>query len=49
MSTEDAAARGWIILEHWPVGLVARRLGSRAIQYLTHRRSSERLAWHDRT
>ncbi len=27
MSTEDAAARGWNILEHWPVVLVARRLG----------------------
>jgi hypothetical protein len=39
----------WIILETWPDGVVARRVGSRGIQYLTHRRRGERLArtWPD--
>ena len=41
--------REWIILETWPAGVVARRVGSRGIQYLTHRRKGERLArtWPD--
>lgn len=41
--------REWIILETWPNGVVARRVGSRGIQYLTHRRRGERLArtWPD--
>lgn len=39
----------WIILETWPDGVVARRVGRRGIQYLTHRRRGERLArtWPD--
>ncbi len=42
-------AREWIILETWPAEVVARRVGSRGIQYLTHRRRGERFArtWPD--
>lgn len=45
MSTD----RESIILETWPDGVVARRVGRRGIQYLTHRRRGERLAktWSD--
>ena len=38
-----STAREWIILETWPDGVVARRVGSRGIQYLAHRRKGERL------
>jgi hypothetical protein len=44
-----STAREWIILETWPDGVVARRVGSRGIQYLAHRRKGERLVrtWPD--
>ena len=34
----------WIILETWPARVVARRVGRRGIQYLTHRLRGERPA-----
>lgn len=39
----------WIILETWPDGVVARRVGRRGIQYLTRRCRGEWLArtWPD--
>jgi hypothetical protein len=39
----------WIILEVWPDGVVARRVGPRGIQYLARERRGERLArtWPD--
>jgi hypothetical protein len=40
-----SGGREWIIVETWPDGVVARRVGSRGIQYLAHRRSGERQAW----
>lgn len=42
-------AREWIIVETWPDGVVGRRVGSRGIQYHTHRRRGKRLArtWPD--
>jgi hypothetical protein len=36
--------REWIIFETWPDGVVARRVGRRGIQYLTHRCRGEPLA-----
>ncbi len=41
--------REWIIVETWPAGVVVRRVGRRGIQFLTNRRSGERLAttWPD--
>lgn len=34
----------WIILEAWPDGITARRVGAKGIRYVTGRRQRERLA-----
>jgi hypothetical protein len=41
--------REWIILEHWPDGVVARRVSTKGIRYVACRRAGERQArtWPD--
>ncbi len=34
----------WIILETWPDGITARRVGAKGIRYVTERHQGERLA-----